>query len=66
MTRIPDAQLDRLKRDLPLLIRLVEASGVELRGDGDNLIGRCTLHKDRTPSFVISRKKVLWHCMGAC
>lgn len=66
MTRIPDSQLDRLKRDLPLLVRLVEASGVELRGDGDNLIGRCCLHSDRTPSFVISRKKVLWHCMGAC
>ena len=34
---------------------------------GADLIGCCPFHTDKTPSLkVISPKKNLWHCLGAC
>ncbi len=66
MARISDTELSRLKAEISL-VRLVEARGIELRkhGSGD-LIGRCPFHDDKTPSLVVSPKKNLWHCLGAC
>ena len=53
MARIPDDELERLKHETDLAA-LVRASGVELaaHGAGGDLIGRCPLHEDRTPSLV--------------
>ena len=65
MARIPDAEIQRLKREVSLE-RLVEARGVELRRHGEDLIGRCPFHDDREPSLVITPAKNLWHCLGAC
>ncbi|MGH7213177.1 MAG: toprim domain-containing protein [Tepidisphaeraceae bacterium] len=71
MARIPDDEIERLKRQTDLA-GLVRASGVELRphGSGGDLIGRCPLHDDRTPSLVVTPgkdgKPSLWHCLGAC
>jgi DNA primase catalytic core len=30
------------------------------------LIGLCPFHDDKKPSLVISSRKNLWHCLGAC
>jgi DNA primase len=71
MARIPDDEIERLKRETDLA-GLVRASGVELapHGAGGDLIGRCLLHDDRTPSLVVTPAKdgkpSLWHCLGAC
>jgi DNA primase len=65
MARIPDEEIQRLKREVSLE-RLVEASGVELRRHGANLIGRCPWHEDTGPSLVVTPSKNLWHCLGAC
>jgi DNA primase len=65
MARIPDAELDRLKRGTDL-VALVQASGVELRRHGADLVGRCPFHEDHGPSLVITPSKNLWHCLGAC
>ena len=66
MARVSDVVLERLKRDVSVR-RLAEAKGVELKQSGhDNLLGHCPFHEDRTPSFVVSEKKNLWHCLGAC
>ncbi len=62
---IPEAELARLKRDISI-VRLVEAHGVKLSGQGDNLIGLCPLHPDKSPSLVLSPAKNVWHCLGAC
>jgi hypothetical protein len=63
--RVPDAEIGRLKAEVPLAA-LAEAAGVELRPAGADLTGRCPFHEDGTPSLVISPGKNLWHCMGAC
>jgi len=65
MPRIPDAELENLKRDISLE-RLIESAGIELKRQGKDLIARCPFHDDKTPSLVISPEKNLWHCLGAC
>jgi DNA primase len=65
MARIPDSELERLKREVSL-VRLVEARGVELKPHGRDLIGLCPFHDDHQPSLVVSPKNNLWHCLGAC
>ncbi|MGQ0715343.1 MAG: CHC2 zinc finger domain-containing protein [Gemmatimonadaceae bacterium] len=65
MARIPEGELERLKRETDL-VALVQAAGVELRRHGANLVGRCPFHEDHGPSLVITPRKNLWHCLGAC
>src|SRR5258707_13687664 len=65
MARIPDVEIERLKKEISLE-RLVTGFGIELRRHGADLIGRCPFHDDREPSLVISPKKNLWHCLGEC
>ena len=50
MARIPDEEIERLKREIPIE-RLVKAAGIELRKYGADLIGRCPFHDDREPSL---------------
>ena len=67
MARIPEAEIERLKREVDL-VALVEASGVALRRQGHDFVGLCDRHEDREPSLVVSPEKSppLWHCLGAC
>lgn len=50
MARIPEEELERLKRDVDLA-ELVRASGVVLKRHGADLMGLCPLHEDRKPSL---------------
>ena len=65
MARIPEAEIERLKREISLE-RLVEARGVVLKRKGADLVGRCPFgtHADAEPSFVVTPAKNLWHCFG--
>ena len=65
MARIPEVELERLKREVSL-VRLIEAKGVRLEKRGADLVGLCPFHEDREPSLVVSPEKNLWHCLGAC
>src|SRR5271170_3012630 len=65
MPRIPEDVIERLKKEVSLE-RLAEARGIQLARHGADLIGKCPFHDDKTPSLVISPKKNLWHCLGAC
>ncbi len=65
MARIPEEEIDRIKLEVSI-VRLVEAHGVVLKRRGADLVGLYPWHEDREPSLIISPKKNLWHCMGAC
>ena len=65
MARIPEEEIERLKREVSLE-RLAEARAVKLKRHGADLIGLCPFHEDHEPSLVISPKKNLWNCLGAC
>ncbi|MDI7226982.1 CHC2 zinc finger domain-containing protein, partial [Leptospira santarosai] len=62
---IPKEEITRLKTETDLLA-LVRSYGIELRKHGLNWVGRCPFHEDKTPSFIVTPTKHLWHCMGAC
>jgi DNA primase catalytic core len=63
MPRIPEAEIERLKSEASVE-RLVEASGIELKRGGKDLLGRCPFHADETASLVVTAAKNLWHCFG--
>lgn len=63
MTRVPDDELARLKKEVSLL-RLAESSGLTLAKKGADYHGHCPFHEDKTPSLVISPKTNLYHCFG--
>ena len=65
MARIPEHEVERLKREVSVQ-RLAEARGIKLQRHGSDLLGLCPFHDDRNPSLVITPKKNLWHCLGAC
>jgi DNA primase catalytic core len=65
MSRIPQDELDRLKREVALE-RLCERYGVHLKPHGKDLIGLCPFHEDHSPSFVVTPAKNLWNCLGKC
>ena len=63
MARIPEAEIERLKSEVEVA-RLVEASGIELKRGGKDMLGRCPFHEDDTASLVVTPAKNLWHCFG--
>ena len=65
MRRIPDDELQRLKRDVALA-DLCRDYGIELKPHGADLVGLCPFHDDHEPSFIVTPSKNLWNCLGAC
>jgi DNA primase catalytic core len=63
MTRIPATELERLKAEVSVE-RLVEASGIDLKTAGKDLVGRCPFHEDREASLLVTPAKNLWRCLA--
>ena len=45
-------------------IKQVVSAYVELKRAGANVKGLCPFHNEKTPSFVISEEKQVYHCFG--
>jgi len=63
MPRIPDVEIERLKKEVSLL-RLIESQGHTLIKRGKNHVMRCVFHEDATASLTITPEKNLYHCFG--
>ena len=65
MPRIPDDDLEHLKRNIDLAA-LVRSKGIELKPHGSkDLVGLSPFTDEKTPSFIVSPHKNLWHCMSS-
>jgi DNA primase len=53
---------DQIKERLPIETLVGEL--VALRRTGRNLTGLCPIHKEKTPSFVVSPERGTFHCFG--
>jgi len=63
--RIPDTDIDQVKRQTDLLA-LVRSRGLELhKHGGKDFVGRCPFHNDQDkPNFIVTPDKGLFHCMA--
>ncbi len=65
MARIPDEELENLKRSTDLAA-LVRSKGMELKKHGaKDLCGLSPFTDEKTPSFIVTPGKNLWHCMSS-
>jgi len=56
--------IDRLKKSISIM-DLCEERGIDLTRHGlHDYKGRCPLHEDVEPSFIVTPEKNLWHCLG--
>jgi DNA primase catalytic core len=64
MARIPQQEIDELKRRLSL-VDVAQSQGHKLKRQGkDSYVCLCPFHKEKTPSCVITPSKNLFHCFG--
>jgi DNA primase len=64
LLRISRERIDAIKSRVDLAA-LVAERGIELRRKGRHLFARCPFHQpDKTPSFVVTPNRGLFHCFG--
>lgn len=63
MTGITDDILSEVRKNTDI-VKLVRSHKIPLLGSGHTFRGRCPFHKEKGRSFVVDRKKGLYHCFG--
>jgi DNA primase len=61
---IPESIVSNVLSSSDLVHIVSEYSPEPLKKSGSNFTCRCFFHNERTPSFVVSQVKQLWHCKG--
>ena len=56
--------VQQIKDNLDLLEYLKPI--ISLKPSGKNWKGLCPFHKEKTPSFMVSPDRGIWHCFGGC
>ena len=62
MGYIPEEKIQDIKDQLDIVN--IISDYVELKPSGQNYIGLCPFHNEKTPSFTVSRSKGIFHCFG--
>lgn len=56
------SQIDEIKSRLDIIDIISEY--INLKPAGSNHKALCPFHNEKTPSFMVSREKQIWHCFG--
>lgn len=56
--------IDEIKKKIDIIDFI--NSFTPLKKTGRNFKGLCPFHQEKTPSFVVSPDRQIWHCFGAC
>lgn len=59
---IPDDKIEEIKQRADIVELISEY--VTLKKAGRNYLGLCPFHKEKTPSFTVSRDKQMFYCFG--
>ncbi len=59
---IPETILDQIKHSIDIIE--VISNHVRLTKSGKNFKGLCPFHSEKTPSFLVSPEKQIFHCFG--
>lgn len=59
-----ESSIEEIKKKLDIVAFI--NSFIPLRRAGRNYKSLCPFHQERTPSFVVSTDRQIWHCFGVC
>jgi DNA primase len=63
MQQVTKEGIERIKK-ANALAEIVAERGIEIKKKGKTLIASCPFHEEKTPSFVITPSRGLFHCFG--